>query len=116
MTTTNTDTDTPRHNGFALGLMTGTCVGAGLMLWLAPRAAAELRSRAKGAVKALRTAATEQVDDATTSLSAIATELTTKGQTLKNGVADSVARGAHEVAREAQVVEKFARAASGTHR
>lgn len=116
MTTTNTDIQTPRHHGFTLGLMTGTCVGAGLMLWLAPRAASELRSRAKEAVKALRTTATERIDDATTSLGAIAAELTTKGQTLKNGVAESVAMGAHEVAREAQVVEKFARAASGTHR
>ncbi len=116
MTTMNTDIETPRYDGFALGLMAGTCVGAGLMLWLAPRAAAELRNRAKGAAKALRTTATGQVDDATASLSAIAAEFTTRGHALKDGVADSVARGAHEVAREAQVVEKFARAASGTHR
>lgn len=116
MTTTTTDIETPRHHGFAIGLMAGTCVGAGLMLWLAPRAAGELRNRAKGAIKALRNSATDQFDEATAGIGAIAAELTHKGQALRDDVANSVARGAHEVAREAQVVEKFARSASGTHR
>lgn len=116
MTTTTTNIETPRRTGFAFGLMAGTCVGAGLMMWLAPRAAGELRGKAKGAVKALRTRASGQIDDATASLGAIAADLTHTGQAIRDEVADSVARGAHEVAREAQVVEKFARAASGTRR
>jgi gas vesicle protein len=66
-----------RDYGFAIGLMTGTFVGAGLAMWLAPRAAAELRSRVG-----------ERVD-----------ELKQKGQGVRDDVADVVARGAHEVER-----------------
>ena len=58
-----------RDYGFAIGLMTGTFVGAGLAMWLAPRAAAEFR------------------------------ELKQKGQDVRDDVADVVARGAHEVER-----------------
>jgi gas vesicle protein len=43
-----------RDYGFAIGLMTGTFVGAGLAMWLAPRAAAELRRRVGETVDELR--------------------------------------------------------------
>jgi gas vesicle protein len=66
-----------RDYGFAIGLMAGTFVGAGLAMWLAPKAAAELRSRVGEAVD----------------------ELTEKGQGVRDDVADVVARGAHEVER-----------------
>lgn len=68
-----------RDFGLAIGLMTGTFVGASLAMWLAPRAAAELRSRVG-----------ETVD-----------ELKQKGQSVRDDVADVVARGAHEVERYA---------------
>jgi gas vesicle protein len=71
-----------RDHGFIIGLLTGTCVGAGLMLWLAPRMVIELRQRV-----------TDSVDN-----------LARKGQSIRDEVADRVAHGAHEV-------ERFARAA-----
>jgi len=58
-----------RDCGFAIGLLTGAVVGAGLMLWLAPRAL-------------------ETVGN-----------LTRKGQAVRDDVADVVARSAHEVER-----------------
>jgi gas vesicle protein len=78
----NTRLQERRDHGFAIGLLTGTFVGAGLMLWLAPRMITELRQRV-----------TASVDD-----------LTRKGQGVRDDVADVVARGAHEV-------ERFAMAA-----
>ena len=41
----NTQTQEHRHYGFAIGLLTGAFVGAGLALWLAPRGASELGER-----------------------------------------------------------------------
>ena len=38
----NTQTGQHRDYGFVIGLLTGTFVGAGLAVWLVPRAAAEL--------------------------------------------------------------------------
>ena len=35
-----------RNSGFGLGLLMGVCVGAGVVLWLAPRMTAEIRGRA----------------------------------------------------------------------
>jgi gas vesicle protein len=64
---------------FAIGLFMGTCIGAGLAIWLAPRASAELAERA-----------TASVD-----------RLTTRGLDLRDEVAAAVARGAHEVERAA---------------
>jgi hypothetical protein len=58
-------------SGFAIGLLTGTFVGAGLAMWLVPRVR-------------------EAVDD-----------LTRKGQDVRDDVAEAVARGAHEVERYA---------------
>jgi len=74
------DTET-RHRdyGFVLGLLTGTVVGAGLAALLAPRAAAEVRTR----------------------LSNAAGEVARRGNGLRDDVADSVVRGAHEVERMA---------------
>ena len=71
------DTQKPRDYGFMIGLLTGTFVGAGLAVWLAPKAAAELRGR---------------IADA-------AGELARKGNGIRDEVADKVARGAHEVER-----------------
>ena len=36
---------THRDDGFVIGLLTGTCVGAGLAIWLTPRLASALRQR-----------------------------------------------------------------------
>jgi gas vesicle protein len=34
-----------QDHGFWMGLLAGTCVGAGLAMWMAPRLAAEVRAR-----------------------------------------------------------------------
>jgi gas vesicle protein len=64
---------------FAIGLLTGTCIGAGLALWLAPRTASELAERAAASVD----------------------RLTNKGLDIRDEIAATVARGAHEVERVA---------------
>ena len=33
----NAETQDPRDNGFVIGLLTGTFVGIGLIMWLAPK-------------------------------------------------------------------------------
>ena len=72
-----------RDHRFVTGLVAGTVVGAGLMLWLAPRTASELRGRLTDTAKSL------------------GDRLTRKGQGVRDQVADAVARGAHEVERYA---------------
>jgi gas vesicle protein len=77
-----------RDHGFAIGLLTGTCVGAGLMLWLAPRMMSELRRQVTDSAKRVGTRVSDAVDD-----------LTRTGQEGRNDIADVVARSAHEVER-----------------
>jgi gas vesicle protein len=71
-----------RDYRFLCGLLTGTVVGAGLAMWLAPNAASELRARVADSAKALGKRAND----------------------IRDGVAGAVATGAHEV-------ERFAKAA-----
>jgi gas vesicle protein len=84
----NTHTQEHRDYGFMIGLLTGTCVGAGLAMWLVPRAGSELRQRVTDSARSLGVG--EAVD-----------ELTRKGQGVRDDVAEAVARGAHEVERYA---------------
>ena len=77
-----------RDYRFAIGLALGAVAGAGLMMWLAPKAASELRKRV------------------TDSARGMGDELTRKGQDVRERVADAVVRGAQEV-------ERFASAAKG---
>lgn len=100
----------PRHYGFALGLMTGTCVGAGLMMWLAPKATTELRQRMTDSAKTFGESASARYADTSTSVGAAVSEVARRGRDVGDGVAESVARGAHEVARAAQAVERAATA------
>jgi gas vesicle protein len=90
-----------RDYGFVIGLLTGTFVGAGLMTWLAPRSAAELRGRMSDSAKNLGQRASEQYQQVSARVAEGVTELTRKGQGVRNDVADAVARGAHEVERYA---------------
>ena len=100
-----------RDYGFVVGLLTGTFVGAGLMMWLAPRAASELRRRVTDSAKDLSSRASEQYQQASTRVGEAVDELTRKGQGVRDDVADAVARSAHEVARGAHEVERYATAA-----
>jgi gas vesicle protein len=90
-----------RGYGFAIGLLTGTFVGAGLAMWLAPRSASELRQRVTDSAMRLRKRASEQYQQASTRVGEAVDDLTRRGRDARDDVADAVARGAHEVERYA---------------
>jgi gas vesicle protein len=75
----DTQTKDPRDHRLAIGFLLGTAVGAGLMMWLAPRAASELRQRVTESAKNLRQ----------------------RAQGVRDDVAETVVRGAREVERYA---------------
>ncbi len=99
------DTVRPRDHGFLFGLLAGTAVGVGLALWLAPRAAAELRERMSDSARALRTRAADRYDDVSTRVEGVVDELANKGRDVRDDVADAVARGANAVARQASAIK-----------
>jgi gas vesicle protein len=55
-----------RDHGFWIGLLAGAAVGAGLAMWLAPRATQELREHATESANKLRTLASDQYQKAST--------------------------------------------------
>lgn len=81
--------------------MTGIFVGAGPMMWLAPRTASELRQRMSDSARSIGTRASEQYQQASTHVGEADDEITRKGQHVRDDVAEAVARGAHEVERYA---------------
>ena len=97
----NANTQDNRDHGFTIGLLAGTFVGAGLMMWLAPRVRSEVRQRLGDSAADLGKRATEQYEQAGTRVGAAVDELTRKGQGVRNNIADTVARGAREVERYA---------------
>ncbi len=99
-----------RGYGFVAGLVTGACVGVGLALWLAPRAASELRGRAASSAKDLRARAVASAKDlgdqvsghleqASVAVGDARDELLKRGRSVRDDVADAVANGAGEVER-----------------
>jgi gas vesicle protein len=94
-----------RDYRFALGLLTGTVVGAGLALAFAPRLAAELRARVTDSAKQLRQRVSDRYGDVSTRIANVATEVTRQGQDARDTVADAVAHGAHEVERFAKATK-----------
>jgi gas vesicle protein len=107
---TQENTHEKRDYRFVVGLLTGTFVGAGLMMWLAPRTASELRRRVADSAKDLGSRASEQYQQASTRVGEAVDELTRKGQGVRDDVADALARGAREVGRGANEVERYATA------
>jgi gas vesicle protein len=97
----NAQTQEHRDYGFVIGLLTGTFVGAGLAMWLAPRLGSELRERVTESARGLGQRASEQYQQASTRVGEAVDELTRKGQAVRDDVAEAVARGAHEVERYA---------------
>lgn len=95
-----------RDYGFAIGVLTGTCVGAALAMWLAPRSGRELRQRVTDSARRLATQASDRYEQASTQVAGAVEELTQLGQDVRDDVAEVVARSAHEV-------ERFATAARG---
>jgi gas vesicle protein len=90
-----------RGYGFVIGLLTGTFVGAGLAMWLAPRSASELRQRLTDSATRLGKRASDHYQQASTRVGDAVDELTRQGRGVRDDVADAVARGAHEVERYA---------------
>ena len=74
----------------------GTVIGAGLTLWLAPRSASELRDRATNSARALGKRASEGYDEVSGRVGNAVNELARKGNRVRDDVAESVVRGAHE--------------------
>jgi gas vesicle protein len=98
----NAHTQEHRDHGFVIGLVAGTFVGAGLMMWLAPRTASELRQRMTDSARTLGERASEQYQQATTRVGEAVDELTRKSQDVRDVVVGAVGRGAHEVERHAR--------------
>ena len=98
---TNADVQEHRGYGFGIGLLAGTVVGAGLMMWLAPRMGSELRQRVTDSARNLGQRASEKYQQASTHAAEAIDELARKGQDARDDVADAVARGAREVERVA---------------
>lgn len=94
-----------RDYGFVIGLLAGTCVGAGLAMWLAPRSADELRQRMTESATRLGRRASEKYQQASAGVGETVAELTRKGRGARDGAADAVAHGAHEVERYATSVK-----------
>ena len=88
-------------NGFAIGLLMGTALGAGLIMWLVPRLATELYQRVTDSATSLGVQASEQYQRASTSVAETVDDLTGKLQDVRDDVADAVARSAHDVERMA---------------
>ena len=98
-----------QHDYRFLGwLAMGGVVGAGLALWLAPRAAAEIKERAVDSVRNLGSAASDSYREARSRMAEAANAITRKGQGIRDGVCDTVVRGAQDVERSAQDVQRFA--------
>ena len=99
------DIQEPRDYGFVVGLLTGTMIGAGLMMWLAPRVVSEIRGRITDSAANLRRQASDQYEQASGRVSDAVDDLTRKVQGVRDDAADTVARGAHEVERYAKAAK-----------
>ena len=99
------DTNDHRNHMFLTGLVMGTFVGTGLAILLVPRAASELGHRVSNSARALRKRASKGYEHASTRVTDAVDDLTKKGQSVRNEVADVVVRGAQEVERVAKAVK-----------
>jgi len=90
-----------RDYRFLMGLLAGAVLGAGLGMLLAPQAAVELRRRLAGSAKSLGKTASERYQQASARVGAAAKEVTSKGQAIRDSLAETVVRGAQKVERYA---------------
>ena len=97
----------PEHRdyGFVIGLVTGTVVGAGLAIWLAPRAASELRQQLTESANDVRRRASDRLQQTSARVGEAVDEITRRGQGVRDEVAEAVARGAREVERYATAAQ-----------
>jgi gas vesicle protein len=101
----NTPVEQPRDYRFVIGLLAGAAVGAGLALWLAPKAAAEIRGRIKDSARNLGKQASDQYDQASARVGDAVDDLARTGNGVRDQMADAVARGAHQVENFAKSVK-----------
>ena len=99
------DTQTHRGSAFLIGLMAGTAVGAGLALWLVPRAAAEARQRVTDSANAVRDRAIDRYRQVSTRVVDTVDDLASKGTDVRNELAEAVVRGARGVERLAKAAK-----------
>lgn len=85
------------NHSFLIGLVTGGVIGAGLAILCAPRLASELRQRVTDSATDLGNAASQKYHDVTTRVADVVDAVTTRGQAVRDDVADAVGRGAREV-------------------
>jgi len=97
-----------RDYRFVTGLALGGIVGAGLAMWLAPRATAEIKARAAATAKSVGDAVSERYRDARHRISDSVEGLARRGQGLRDGACDTVVRAAQEVEAGARDVQHFA--------
>jgi gas vesicle protein len=97
------DTHTQDHRGygFVIGLMTGTFIGAGLAMWLAPRSTSEARERMTSSARHLGLRASDQLQQVSTRVGDAVEEMARTGQEVYDEVAGAVARGANKIERYA---------------
>ena len=100
---TNSPAQETRDHRFLLGVCAGAAIGAasgaGRGMLFAPRAAVELRGRLADSAKSLGATAANGYRQASARVVAVAKECTDKGQAIRDGLADSVVRGAQSVER-----------------
>jgi gas vesicle protein len=98
----NSETRKPADYRFAIGLLAGTFLGAGLAMWLAPKGGSELRGRLTSSAKRVGREASARYQEASARATDAVDELTRQGNAVRDDVANAVARGAHEVERLAK--------------
>jgi len=103
-----------RDYRFLTGLALGGIVGAGLAMWLAPRAAAEIKARAAEAAKGLGGAVANRYRDARLRVTDAVDGFSRKGQALRDDACDTVVRAAQRVESGARDVQQLATEAKTT--
>ena len=103
----DTYTQERRGYGFVIGLLTGTCIGAGLAMVFAPRSGSDLRQQMADSAKNLGERASEQYQQVSTRVGEAVDALTRRGQDVRDDVAETVAQSARDV-------EQFANSAKST--
>jgi len=93
--------DASRGPGFLLGVIAGTCIGAGLAIWLSPRLASEIGERLTDSAREVRDRAGDALQRGSDRVGDAVSAATRKGQAVRDDVAESVARSAREVERYA---------------
>ena len=85
------------NNSFLIGLITGGAIGAGLAIAFAPRLASELRQRVRASANDLGDAASQGYQEVSTRIAGVVDGVTSRGQAVRDDIADAVGRGAREV-------------------